>query len=116
MNTLKELFERSLQEFDNGNIDKSKELAEKVIFLYDATEGYYVLGLIYAVQEQWEKTIINCHKVFEVAPNIVDNLNRLGVSYCQLGNIRKGLSFFSLGRDLGDEHCIENYNYWIKKI
>lgn len=116
MNTIKELFEKSLQDFDNGNINKSKELAEKIIFLYDATEGYYVLGLIYAVQEQWEKSIINCLKVFEATPNIVDNLNRLGVAYCHLGDIRKGLSFFSLGSDLGDKYCIENYNYWIEKI
>lgn len=115
MNTIKELFKRSLQEFDNGNIVKSKELAEKIIFLYDATEGYYALGLIYAVQEHWEKSIINCLKVFEIAPNIVDNLNRLGISFCQLGNIHKGLFFFSLGSDLGDKYCIENYNYWIKK-
>ena len=74
------------------------------------------MGLIYAVQEEWEKTITNCLKVSEVAPNVVDNLNRLGVSYCQLGNIVKGLSFFSLGSDLGDKYCNENYNYWIKKI
>ena len=116
MNTKKELFERSLQEYDKGNIKKSFELAERLIFLYGAIEGYYILGSIYAVQEEWENTIKNCLKVFEVAPNIGDNLNRLGVAYCQLGNYQNGISYFKLGIEIGDKHCIENYNFWNNKI
>lgn len=116
MNTKKELFERSIQEYDCGNITKSFELAKKLIFLYDAVEGYYILGLIYAIQEEWEKTKINCLKVFEISPNIADNLNRLGVAYCHLGELQNGLSFLKKGINLEDKHCLENYKYWINKI
>ena len=49
MNTKKELFFFFLQENDKGNIEKSFELAERLIFLYRENDFYFILGLIYAV-------------------------------------------------------------------
>ena len=116
MNTITELYDRSIQAYDSGDIDLSLELAERLVFLYKAIEGHYILGLIYAVKENWLKSLENCLKVYNFSPNVSDNLNRIGVAYCQLGNYDEGLEYLKKGISLGDENCSGNYFYWIKYV
>ena len=114
MNTTKELLERSLQSCDLGNYDEAIELAEKLLTLYQVPTGYFALGLVYAVQEKWELAATNCLEAYKSFPEVTDNLNRLGVAYCQLGDINEGLKYLKKGKLLGDENCSNNYNYWLK--
>ena len=116
MNTRPELLERSIAACDAGNYDLAISLGQKLIDLYDAPEGLYALGLVYAVKENWILTKKYCLETYKYLPEVPDNLNRLGVALCNLGEIEEGLKYFKKGIDLGAQYCMTNYNYWIKKI
>ena len=109
MNTIEQLLERSMQACDNGNYELAIELANKLLYLYQAPSGYYALGLVYAVQENWVLAKENCLKVHHVNPEIADNLNRLGVACCHLGEYEEGLAYLKQGMYLGNDYCIANY-------
>lgn len=111
----KELLEKSMSACDAGRYDLAIRLGKELLAKGIPT-GFYALGLVYAVLEDWHLAKENCLKAYEYFPNIPDNLNRLGVSFCQLGNIKQGLYFFKEGMDLGDAYCRENYNYWKNRI
>jgi hypothetical protein len=113
MNTIvNELFNRSLQCCDNGNYQSAVALGKELVDIYQSPLGYYTLGLAYALQENWELAKENGLKAYRYVPQATDNLNRLGIAYCSLGEYQKGLKYLEMGADLGDPNCKGNLRYW----
>lgn len=110
------LLNQSMQACDNGDYNKAIRLGEELLSVHGLATGYYALGLVYAVIENYELARQNCLAAYKHFPQETHNLNRLGVSYCCLGNIREGLNYFKKGIELGDANCHENYHYWQQRV
>lgn len=106
------LLQQSMKACDMGDYKKAILLGEELLNIHRLPTGYYALGLVYAVIENYELARENCLEAYKYFPQVADNLNRLGVSCCCLGNINEGLFYFKKGLELGDANCNENYHYW----
>lgn len=116
-----EILEQALVAFNEGNISSSIQLGEKLVNEHQSPYGFYILGLVYTAQENWELGYKFCYETFKYYPQFPDNLNRLGVSLCHLGKIQEGLNYFEMGMTIEgnyDEgnYCEQNYNYWKSRI
>ena len=112
MEIINNIFDRSMQACDDGNYLLAIKLGNELLTEHQSPIGYYVLGLAYALQEKWELTKENCYKVYKYLPSIPDNLNRLGIAHCFLGEYEEGINFLKMGAGLGDMNCKENLKYW----
>lgn len=110
------LLKRSMQACDSGDYKTAISLGEELINIHNLPTGFYALGLVYTVMENYHLAKQNCLEAFRYFPQVADNLNRLGVSYCCLGQISEGLNYFRKGAELGDANCNENYHYWKARL
>lgn len=106
------LLQQSMEACDSGDYKIAISLGEELINVHNLPTGYYALGLVYTVMENYDLAKKNCLEAFRYFPQVADNLNRLGVSCCCLGQISEGLNYFRKGVELGDANCKENYIYW----
>lgn len=110
------ILQQSMQACDSGNYDKAVKLGEELLNVHKLPTGYYALGLVYAVLENWNLAKQNCLEAYKYFPQVADNINRLGVACCYLGNINEGLSYFRKGIELGDTNCKQNFRYWSARL
>ena len=110
------LSEIALKASDNGNYNEAIRIGNELVNDYNAPTGFYVLGIVYTIVENYDLGLKNCLETNKYFPDVPDNLNRLGVCYCSLGNISQGLVYFKRGVQLGDANCRGNYNYWVNKL
>lgn len=110
------ILQKSMNACDSGDYQTAIKLGEELIKVYNLPTGYYALGLVYAVLENWQLAKQNCLQAHKYFPNVVDNLNRLGVAYCSLNEIREGLIYFRKGVELNDTNCRANYSYWKDRL
>lgn len=106
------LLQQSLKACDDGNYNKAIQYGNELLEIHNSPAGFFALGLVYAVIENWQLAKYNCLEAYKYFPTVPDNLNRLGVACCFLGEIEDGLEYFQKGIKLGDSHCRDNYNYW----
>lgn len=110
------VLKRALNASDNGNYNEAIRLGNELLNNYNAPTAYYVLGIVYTIVEKYDLALKNCLETNKYFPDVPDNLNRLGVCYCSLGNISQGLIYFKRGMQLGDANCKGNYNYWVNQM
>lgn len=110
------VLKRALNASDNGNYNEAIRLGHELLNEYNSPTGYYVLGIVYTIVEKYDLALNNCLETNKYFTDVPDNLNRLGVCYCSLGNIPQGLTYFKRGMQLGDSNCRGNYNYWINQL
>ncbi|MDM1548858.1 hypothetical protein HX096_13450 [Empedobacter falsenii] len=110
------VLKRALNAIDNGNYNDAIRLGNELLNNYNAPTGYYVLGIVYTIVEKYDLALKNCLETNKYFPDVTDNLNRIGVCYCSLGNIPQGLIYFKRGMQLGDANCRGNYNYWVNQL
>lgn len=110
------LLKKALQACDYGDYNEAIKIGNELVNTYNAPTGFYVLGIVYTIVDKYDLALRNCLEAEKYFPNVPDNLNRIGVCYCSLGNIPKGLLYFKKGINLGDDNCKGNYNYWVNRL
>lgn len=101
---------------DSGNYHEVIRLGHVLLNEHKSPMGHYILGLVYTLLEKYDMALDHCRDSLKYFQNEPNNLNRLGVCYCCLGNILQGLEYFKYGSELGDQNCRQNYNYWVNQI
>lgn len=110
------LFNKALKMCDLQLYNEALTVGNDLVNNYNSAYGYYVLGLVYTLIEDYDLAIEYGLKTYQYFPKESNNLNRLGVSYCSIGRIDLGLKYFKTGMDIGDSNCRANFNYWKNRI
>ncbi len=80
----------------------------------DILAGYaYQIGNIYQDLEDYQNSIIYFNDSINKDPSLMNNYNKLGISYYKIGDFEKSLEIWKTGMDKGDKNCTSNYN-WLK--
>lgn len=103
MNTVEQLFDKGIEAVNSKNYKEAVRIGDKLIFLYrEEPAGDYILGLVFALQQKWKSALYRSLEFYKKNPNILNNINRIGVSYCQLGEYNNGLDFLKKGMEMGN--------------
>ena len=81
-----------------GLFSKAEQEFKYALYLMpEFTKAYYELGYLYFIQERYEETIENWHKILEIEPNFANRFilfHDLGIVYQKKGMIDKALEYF----------------------
>lgn len=87
---------------------------EKTEIPINILAGYaYQIGNIYQDMEDYQNSIIYFNDSINKDPSLINNYNKLGISYYKIGAFEKSLEVWKFGMEKGDKNCTGNYN-WLK--
>lgn len=109
---IQQLFDKCMLACDNGNYHEAIAGGNRLLNEMNNPAGHYVLGLAYILMDDNHYAKKHCLEFSKHNPNETNNLNRLGVAYCSLGDKIQGLYYLHKGMQLGDNNCRQNYAYW----
>ncbi len=109
---IQQLFDSCMRACDSGNYYEAINGGKKLLEVFNNPAGHYVLGLAYILMDDNLNAKKHCLESYKHVPMETNNINRLGVACCSLGDIQEGLFYFRKGMELGDNNCRQNYTYW----
>ena len=88
---------------------------ENLKFSKSLLSGYsYQIGNTYLELEDYYNAILYFNNSIEKDPSLINNYNKLGICYYNIGEYEKSLEVWKKGMENGDKDCTNNYN-WLKK-
>ena len=102
--------------FEQHDLNRGKLLAEELINKgVNDIIPYLCLSAVYGTIENWRLCEKYSLEGLKYDKNNAMLLNHTGVAMCELGN-PNGLKYLEYGKNLGDQNCSGNYNYWRNRI
>ena len=91
VNSLKTLFEKAAQEFDNGNYEQAIKLFDETLKIHPGfAHSYNYLGMAYRAKGlELDNVIYYFEKAVELDPNLAAGYENLGKTYYSLGEFEK---------------------------
>ena len=90
---------------------------ENLEFSESILSGYsYQIGNTYLELEDYNNAILYFNISIGKDPSLINNYNKLGICYYNVGEYEKSLEIWKKGMENGDKDCTNNYNWLRKKL